>query len=177
MTIRPFRILHLTNHRFKHHIYQQSPYCIYLSEGNRSLWGIDADQEIIMDSLLIAQTNPRTDVGKRKIWDRLRRRNSSSPILPRIDPQNWSTRSLPRLGSFGSSSQLASARSSPKLSLECSPVLSAFNISETLFEHKPKIVKNFFSTLPSEVKLRIFGYLPIKSIARASIVFLTCPLC
>jgi hypothetical protein len=35
---------------------------------------------------------------------------------------------------------------------------------------EPLVLKDYFSSLPSEVKLQIFSYLPLKTLARVSMV-------
>jgi len=118
--------------------------------------------------------DPHPDVSldrqKTKIWNRLKRRNSSSPSLHGIGVKNWSTRSLPRFGSFGSSSVGSPRSPSAKSNSPVSPVDDAFCFPEEIEAPKPIVVKDYFSALPSEVKLRIFSLLPIKTIARASTV-------
>ena len=64
----------------------------------------------------------------------------------------------------------ASSGTSPKSTPSCSPVDETFNISEESLQKKQQVVKDYFSLLPSEVKLQILSYLPIKTIARVSLV-------
>ena len=115
------------------------------------------------------EINP--DRRKSKVWDVLKRRNSSSPSLHKVGIKNWSTRSLPRVGSFGSSSIGSSSGVSPKSTPSCSPVDETFNIAEEEVVLKEEnVVRDYFSTLPNEVKLQILSYLPIKTVARVSMV-------
>src|SRR5271170_4751514 len=123
-----------------------------------------------MEVTFPTQPDINPDRRKSKVWDVLKRQNSSSPSLHKIDIKNWSTRSLPRLGSFGSSSIGTASGVSQKSTPSCSPVDENFNIAEEESALKEKVVQNYFSTLPNEVKLQILSYLPIKTIARVSLV-------
>jgi hypothetical protein len=112
-----------------------------------------------------------SDHQKTKTWNPLKRRNSSSPNLHKIGGKNWSTRSLPRFGSFGSSSIGSPSRTpSPKSSSPASPFDENFCFPQDIEPPKPIVAKDYFSTLPSEVKLHIFSHLSLKAIARASSV-------
>jgi hypothetical protein len=114
---------------------------------------------------------PDVQPGRRKpkLWDRVKRRNTSSPSIRGIGLKNWSTRSLPRLGS-SSFSQASSSKSSPLSSLSCFPVEGKFDESEEILPSKEVVVQDFFSTLPHEIKVRILSYLPLEAIVRASVV-------
>jgi hypothetical protein len=123
-----------------------------------------------MDQIASA-SDERSDRRKPRLWDRIKHRNSSSPSLNKVGTKNWSSRSLPRLGSFGSLALSATASSSAKSSPANSPVLNKFIISrESVVIEEPLVLKDYFSTLPSEVKLQIFAYLPLKTLARVSMV-------
>ena len=119
---------------------------------------------------LASEADLRSDRPKPKLWDRIKQTNSSSPSLHKVGIKNWSTRSLPRVGSFGSPSIGTSSGTSPKSTPSSSPVDETFNISEESLQPKQQVIKDYFSLLPSEVKLQILSYLPLKTIARASIV-------
>jgi F-box domain len=107
---------------------------------------------------------------KSKLWDRIKRKNASSPNLHKVGIKNWSTRSLPRISSFGSSSSIGFTNGHSRKSSVATAVSGMFDVS---YEQpkKQRVVKDFFSSLPNEVKLQILSYLPVKSIAKASIVF------
>lgn len=107
---------------------------------------------------------------KPKIWDRMKRRNSSSPSLQKLETKNWSSRSLPRFGSFGSSSVGRGNTDTPKLSPTWTPVVEQVSILDEVVPKKPEVKKDHFSGLPNEIKLYIFSLLPVKTIARASAV-------
>jgi hypothetical protein len=117
-------------------------------------------------SLSDDQSEPR----KPKLWDRLKHKNSSSPTLHKDGIKNWSSRSLPRLGSFGSLALSPSASSSAKPSPANSPIANTFTTSRESVVPEEVVLKDFFSGLPSEVKLQIFSYLPLKTLARVSMV-------
>src|SRR5438046_181674 len=112
---------------------------------------------------LASESDLHSDRPTTKLWDRIKHRSSSSPSLHKVGIRNWSTRSLPRIGSFGSSSISASSGISPKSTPSCSPVDETFNISEESLQKKQHLVRDYFSLLPSEVKLQILSYLPIKT--------------
>ena len=117
------------------------------------------------------QITSASDGRKPKLWDRIKHKNSSSPSLNKVGTKNWSSRSLPRLGSFGSLAHSPTSYSSAKSSPANSPVLNKFFISkESVVIEEPVVPKDYFSTLPSEVKLQIFAYLPLKTLARVSMV-------
>jgi hypothetical protein len=107
---------------------------------------------------------------KPKIWDRMRRRNSSSPSFQRLETQNWSSRSLPRFGSFGSASVIDGNTVTPKSSPIWTPVVDEVSILDEVLRTEPEVDKDHFSGLPSEIKLHIFSLLPVKTLARASAV-------
>lgn len=112
-----------------------------------------------------------SDHRKSKIWNRLKRQNSSTPSLHKIGVKNWSTRSLPRFGSFGSSNIATSPHTpSPKSSSPVSPFDGTFCFPQDIEPPKPLVAKDYFSALPNEVKLQIFSHLPLKAIARAAAV-------
>jgi hypothetical protein len=119
---------------------------------------------------LTTESDLAPDRRKPKIWDRIKRRNSSSPSLHKMGIKNWSTRSLPRLGSFGSSSIGNRSPVSPKSSPPWTPIVEQYSIAEDVMPPEPDFVKDYFTTLPNEVKLQIFSLLPVKTIARASAV-------
>src|SRR5271167_4645445 len=120
---------------------------------------------------IISQPYIPSDGRKPNLWDRIKQGNSSSPSLHKVDIKNWSTRSLPRLGSFGSSPvSCSSSVISPKSTPSSSPVIGTLNISEESLQQKRQVINDYFSTLPNEVKLLIFSYLPITAIARVSMV-------
>jgi hypothetical protein len=106
--------------------------------------------------------------GRRKsvFWDRMKRKNASSPSLHRVGIKNWSTRSLPRLGSFGSLSP--GIGHSRKSSAASTPTSLTFDAPEISTPKKQRVVKDYFSGLPNEVQLQILSYLPVKTIAKAS---------
>ena len=114
---------------------------------------------------LVTDPDFRSNRRKPRLWDRIRR-NSSSPSLRRVGIKNWSTQSLPRLGSSASTS-ISSTR--PKSTSSGSPVEEAFAICEISLQKRDQI-QDHFSPLPSEVKLQILSFLPIKTVARASLV-------
>ena len=121
---------------------------------------------------LASPPDDRPGPRKQKLWDRIKFNNSSSPSLHRVGNKNWSSRSLPRLGSFGSltlSSTSASSSSTAKSTPANSPILKDFIISHE-FEVPEEVVKDYFSSLPNEVKLQIFSYLPLKTLAKVSLV-------
>ena len=119
---------------------------------------------------LTSESDLHSDRRKPKLWDRIKQANCSSPSLHKVGVKNWSTRSLPRLGSSGSRSIGTSNGTSPKSTPSGSPVDVSFNISEESLQKKQKAIQDYFSLLPSEVKLQILSYLPLKTIARASLV-------
>jgi F-box domain len=119
------------------------------------------------------QDDTRADRRKLRIWDRIKHKNSSSPNLQDVGVDNWSTRSLPRLGSFGSPSFGASSRASSKLSPPSTPVKRSLPVSDVILSEKQTVVRDYFSTLPNEVKLHILLYLPLKTIAMVSMVVIT----
>ena len=125
-----------------------------------------------MEVTFPTQLDINPDRRKSKVWDVLKRRNSSSPSLHKVGIKNWSTRSLPRLGSLGSSTVGTSGGVSPKSTPSCTPVDERFNIAdeELTLKEEEKVVRDYFSTLPNEVKLQILSYMPIKTVARASMV-------
>jgi hypothetical protein len=119
----------------------------------------------------IASTSLDVSGGsKSTLWDRMKRKNTSSPSLHKVGIKNWSTRSLPRFGTFGSSSGSVSNGHSPKSSNASSPTSVNFAIPEECQPKKQQVVKDYFSGLPNEVKLQILSYLPVKAIAKASTV-------
>jgi len=113
-------------------------------------------------------SDERSERRKPKLWDRIKHNNSSSPSLHNVGNKNWSSRSLPRLGSFGSLalSSSSTANSSPANS----PVLKHFTISGESVVPEEVVLKDYFSSLPNEVKLQIFSYLPLKTLTRVSLV-------
>jgi hypothetical protein len=119
---------------------------------------------------LTSESHLSSDRRKPKLWDRIKDRNSSSPSLHKVGIKNWSTRSLPRFGSFGSPSIGTSRGSSSKSTPSSSPIDETFNISEESLQPEQQVIRDYFSLLPSEVKLQILSYLPLKTIARASLV-------
>jgi hypothetical protein len=119
---------------------------------------------------LTTESDLPADRRKPKIWDRIKRRNSSSPSLHKMGIKNWSTRSLPRLGSLGSSSIGNRSPVSPKSSPPWTPIVEQLSIAEDVTLPESDLVKDYFTTLPNEVKLQIFSLLPVKAIARASTV-------
>lgn len=119
---------------------------------------------------LQTQDDTRADGRKPKLWDRIKLKNYSSPNLHTVSVENWSTRSLPRLGSFGSPSVVASSRASSKSSPPSSPVEQGFPVSNLILSKKQPVARDYFSALPNEVKLHILLYLPLKTIARISMV-------
>ena len=125
-----------------------------------------------MEVTFPTQPDVNPDRRKSKVWDVLKRRNSSSPSLHKVGIKNWSTRSLPRLGSLGSSTIGTSSGVSPKSTPSCTPVDERFTIAdeELTLKEEEKVVRDYFSTLPNEVKLQILSYMPIKTVARASMV-------
>ena len=113
-----------------------------------------------------------TDRPKTNLWTRMKRRNASSPSLHTLGNKNWSSRSLPRFGAFGSSSTVHTLTSpSHKSSLSCTPVeeISPAPFRDTS-PRKLRYAKDYFSILPNEVKLQIFSYLSVKTIAQISSV-------
>ena len=128
---------------------------------------------------IVTPHDARPNQRKPKLWERIKRRNTSSPNIHKSDIKNWSTRSLPRLGSFGSCSSGDNSSVCPNSSPTFPSVENVFDTHEASLEGKGAITRDFFSTLPNEVKLRIFTYLPVKTIARAStvkklVIVLTC---
>ena len=110
------------------------------------------------------------DKRKSNLWGRLKRRNSSSLNLRKLGGKNWSTRSLPLIGSFGPLNlSITSASSSKSTPFTC-PVYETLTLSKECPLKKEKLIKDFFSTLPNEVKLQILSHLSIKTVARASMV-------
>jgi hypothetical protein len=107
---------------------------------------------------------------KPKIWDRMKRRNSSSPSFQRLETRNWSSRSLPRFGSFGSASVIDGNTVTPKSAPISDPVVEQVSILEQVLPNEPEVDKDHFCGLPNEVKLHIFSLLPVKTLARASAV-------
>jgi hypothetical protein len=107
---------------------------------------------------------------KPKIWDRMKRRNSSSPSFQRLETRNWSSRSLPRFGSFGSASVIDANTVTPKSGPISDPVVEQVSILEQVLRNEPEVEKDHFGGLPNEVKLHIFSLLPVKTLARASAV-------
>jgi len=121
---------------------------------------------------LASPSDDRSEPRKPKLWDRIKLSNSSSPSLHKVGNRNWSSRSLPRLGSFGSltlSPTSASSSSTAKSSPANSPVRKDFIISQES-EVPEDVPKDYFSSLPNEVKLQIFSYLPLKTLAKVSMV-------
>lgn len=106
---------------------------------------------------------------KSTLWGRIKRKNASSPNLHKVGIKNWSTRSLPRFSSFGSSSSIGITNGHSRKSSTATAVSGMYDV---LCEQskKQRVVKDFFSTLPNEVKLQILSYLPVKEIAKSSIV-------
>ena len=119
---------------------------------------------------LASESDLSSDRRKPRLWDLIKPRNSSSPSLHKVGIKNWSTRSLPRIGSFGSPSIGTSSDNSPKSTPSSSPIDETFNISEESLQMKQQVIKDYFSVLPGEVKLQILSYLPLKTVARASSV-------
>lgn len=122
---------------------------------------------------LATDSDISTDRQKSNIWTRMKRRNASFPSLHTLGNKNWSSRSLPRFGSFGSSSTVGTLTSpSQKSSFSCTPVEETFPGSiQELSPRKLRSAKDYFSSLPNEVKLQIFSYLSVKTIAQISSVF------
>ena len=123
---------------------------------------------------LPTDTDIAADRSKSTIWSRMKRRNASSPSLHIIGNKNWSTRSLPRFGSFGSSSSTVgtSTSLSRKSSPSYTPVEERFTLPiQVSSPRKLRFAKDYFSGLPNEVKLQIFSYLSVKTIAQISSVF------
>jgi hypothetical protein len=126
---------------------------------------------------------------KNKFWGHFKCRNSSSPDIQKVPTKNWSSRSLPRLGSVGSLNATATSPSN-KPTPVASPIEETFESpeeslpdeDESLAKHEESLpkegeslpkedeVKDYFSTLPNEVKLRVLSFLSIKGMARASLV-------
>src|SRR5579859_4244245 len=122
---------------------------------------------------LPTDTDIAVDRSKSTIWSRMKRRNASSPSLHTIGSKNWSTRSLPRFGSFGSSSSTVgtSTSLSQKSSPSYTPVEERFTLPiQVSSPKKLRFAKDYFSSLPNEVKLQIFSYLSVKTIAQISSV-------
>ena len=122
---------------------------------------------------LAAESDISTDRPKTNVWSRVKHRSASSPSLHALGTKNWSSRSLPRFGSFGSSSTLgASTSPSQKSSPSRTPVEETFAVSfRDSSPKKLRYAKDHFSSLPNEVKLQIFSYLSVKTIAQISSVF------
>lgn len=125
---------------------------------------------------LPTDTDISADHSKSNIWTLMKHRNASSPSLHTIGNKNWSTRSLPRFGSFDPSSSATGSSTSPSQnsSPSCTPVEETFSLS--IHESSPKklrFAKDCFSSLPNEVKLQIFSYLSVKTIRRISSVLPT----
>ena len=122
------------------------------------------------EQIVIHPEIPSDDSRRPKLWDLIKQGNSSSPSLHKFGIKNWSTPSLPRVGSFGSPSFSASTLVSPRSSPSNSPIDETFNLSEESLRKKKQGATDYFSGLPNEVKLQIFSYLPFKTIARVSLV-------
>lgn len=119
---------------------------------------------------LPTDTDISADRSKSSIWSRMKRRNASSPSLHTIGDKNWSTRSLPR---FGSSSSTVGTSTSPsqKSSPSYTPVEARVTLPiQVSSPKKLRFAKDYFSSLPNEVKLQIFSYLSVKTIAQISSV-------
>src|SRR5579859_2054477 len=109
------------------------------------------------------------------LWDKIKRKNASSPSLHKVGFKNWSTRSLPRLGSVWSSTVGGSSGPRPKSNSIATPIEDKYCIYAEPTPKKEEVIKDYFSGLPNEVKLQILSHLPAKMIARASAVrFCTC---
>lgn len=105
---------------------------------------------------------------KQTLWDKIKRRNTSSPNIRNSLPSNWSTRSLPRLSSQTSIVSVSSSKPSITNPLDENDQTSS-SIKDVVVH--TSIEKDHFTPLPIEIKLHILSYLTNRQLLGASRVY------